>query len=334
MLRQAVWLVALAVLCVWSSAAMAAPMKRALRAYVPFEHSPFPFEGKVPGKDEPFLDVDQDGRKGHTSPRGGIYWQDETYSDRRVLLDIPRSFDAARPGVIVVFFHGNKSKLERDVVRRYQVPQQVARAGLNSVFVAPQFAVDALDSTAGRFYLPGFFAKFMDETARELAKLAGDAKLRATFEAMPVVIVAYSGGYTPAAYTIHHGGLGDRLKAVMLFDALYGDLDKFSGWIERRAPTVFFSAHGKSSRDPNTALQARLTERGIDTLSDLPKAFSPGQVVFYAADDEVLHGDFLTKAWVEEPVRIVLAKLGPFVRPPPPKTAAKAKAKAKVHRAE
>ena len=57
-------------------------------------------------------------------------------------------------------------------------------------------------------------------------------------------------------------------------------------------------------------------------------------MVFYAADDEVLHGDFLTKAWVEEPVRIVLAKLGPFVRPPPPKTAAKAKAKAKVHKAE
>ncbi|MEF2985633.1 hypothetical protein, partial [Pseudomonas aeruginosa] len=81
--------------------------------YVPFEYSPFPFDGKVPGKDEPFLDVDQDGRKGHTSPRGGIYWQDETYADRRVLLDIPRGFDPARPGVIVVFFHGNKSKLER-----------------------------------------------------------------------------------------------------------------------------------------------------------------------------------------------------------------------------
>ena len=151
-----------------ASGAGAAPIKKALRAYVPFQQSPFPFEGTVPGKEEPFLDVEKDGRRGHTSPRGGVYWQDETYSDRRVLLDIPRGFDPAKPGVLVVYFHGNKSVLERDVVRRHQIPRQVARAGLNAVLVAPQFAVDALDSTAGRFYHPGHFAKFMDEAAREL----------------------------------------------------------------------------------------------------------------------------------------------------------------------
>ncbi|MDX2205866.1 MAG: alpha/beta hydrolase [Hyphomicrobiaceae bacterium] len=316
-----------------SAPLLAAPLKKGVRALVAFEHSPFPFEGKIPGKDEPFFDVVENGRKGHTSPRGGIYWQDETYSDRRVLLNIPRGFDAARPGVIVVFFHGNKSILERDVVRRQQVPQQVARAGLNAVLVAPQLAVDALDSTAGRFYLPGFFAKFMDEAARELARLAGDARLRATFEALPVVIVAYSGGYTPAAWAAHHGGLGDRLKAVLLFDALYGDLDKFAAWVERRAPTVFFSAHSKSAREPNTALQARLAGLGLDVKSDLPAAFAPGQVVFYAASEEVLHGDFLTKAWMDDPVEGVLRKLGPVLRPPT-KTAAKAKAKPKPRKAE
>ncbi len=305
-------------------------MKKALRAFVPFEHSPFPFTGVVPGKDEPFLDAEKDGRKGHTSPRGGIYWQDETYNDRRVLLDIPRSFDPAKPGVIVVYFHGNKSTLERDVVRRHQVPRQVARAGLNSVLVAPQFAVDALDSTAGRFYLPGFFAKFMGEAARELAKLAGDPKLKGTFESMPIVIVAYSGGYTPAAYAVHHGGIGDRLKGILLFDALYGDLDKFAAWIERRGSGVFFSAHGKSSREPNANLQTRLASAGVDIRSELPsRAFQPGSVTFYAASEELTHADFLTKAWVDDPIQSVLAKVAPLVKPPPaPQTKAKPKRKA------
>jgi hypothetical protein len=306
----------------------AAPMKRSFRAFVAFEHSPFPFTGTIPGKEEPFLDVEKDGRKGHTSPRGGVYWLDETYSDRRVLLDIPKSFDPAKPGVIVVYFHGNKSKLERDVVGKHQVPRQVARAGLNSVLVVPQFAVDALDSTAGRFYEPGFFAKFMGETAVQLAKVAGDPKLRATFEAMPIVIVAYSGGYVPAAFAAQVGGVGDRIRGIFLFDALYGELDKFAGWVERRAGTVFFSAHGKSSREPNTQMIARLEASGIDIRKDLPeRAFARGSVTFYATSEDLLHGDFLTKSWIDDPVQTVLAKAAPAVKPPPAAPQAKPKPK-------
>lgn len=321
-------LCAMATLLVSSPEAGAGPMKRSIRAYVPFEHSPFPFTGTIPGKEEPFLDVEKDGRKGHTSPRGGVYWQDETYSDRRVLLDIPKSFDPAKPGVIVVYFHGNKSKLERDVVAKHQVPRQVARAGLNSVLVAPQFAVDALDSTAGRFYEPGFFAKFMNEAAVQLAKVAGDPKLRGTFDAMPIVIVAYSGGYVPAAFAVQGGGVGDRIRGIVLFDALYGELDKFAAWVERRAGTVFFSAHGKSSREPNTQLMTRLEASGIDIRKDLPvRTFPRGSVTFYATSEDLLHGDFLTKSWIDDPVQVVLAKVGPAVKPPPAPARAKPKPK-------
>lgn len=300
-------------------AAHAAPSKKRHRALVAFETSPFPFHGVVPGKEQPFFDVEVEGRRGHTSPRGGVYWEDETYADRRVLLDIPRGFDPARPGVIVVYFHGNKSKLERDVVRKQQVPRQVAAARLNAVLVAPQFAVDALDSTAGRFYLAGHFAKFMAEAAAQLARTAGEPKLKAAFEAMPVVLVGYSGGYTAAAYAAHVGGVGDRIKAILLFDALYGDLDKFGAWIARRSSSVFFSAHGKSSREPNDKLQSQLAAAGIDVRTELPaKAFAPGSVVFQAASEDLPHADFLTKAWTDDPLRVVLSKLGPVVKPPPP----------------
>ena len=54
---------------------------------------------------------------------------------------------------------------QRDVVGRQAVVDQLEASGLNAVLVAPQFAVDALDSSAGHFWLPGAFAAFMDEAA-------------------------------------------------------------------------------------------------------------------------------------------------------------------------
>ena len=131
-----------------------APLSSSKIALVPFENSPFPYRGQIPEKNKPFIDVIEDGRLGHTSPRGGIYWEDQTYSDRRALLYIPRGFDPRRPALIVVFFHGNEATLTRDVRNRQEVPRQLAESGLNAVLVAPQFAVNALDSSAGRFWEP------------------------------------------------------------------------------------------------------------------------------------------------------------------------------------
>ena len=75
--------------------ARAAQTTSARTELVAFDTSPFPYSGQPPGQDKPFFDVEKDGRRGHTSPRGGIYWEDTTYSDRRVLLHIPSGFDPA-----------------------------------------------------------------------------------------------------------------------------------------------------------------------------------------------------------------------------------------------
>src|SRR4051794_27219033 len=122
----------------FSTATLAqAPMPSTKIQLVPFETSPFPYSGPVPDKNMTFLDVVNGERHGHTSLRGGVYWQDLTYSDKRALLAIPRGFDIRRPAVIVVFFHGNLATLPRDVRNRQQVPRQVEQSGLNAVLVAP-----------------------------------------------------------------------------------------------------------------------------------------------------------------------------------------------------
>ena len=296
----------------------AAQTTTARTGLVAFDASPFPYAGQPPGQDKPFFDVEKDGRRGHTSPRGGVYWEDDTYNDRRVLLHIPRGFNAALPGVMIVFFHGNMASLET-VVHRQQVPRQVSESGLNAVLVAPQLAVNAADSSAGRFYDAGHFRTFVEEAGMRLAKLHGDRRARAAIESLPVVIVAYSGGYAPAAFSAHHGGIGDRLRGIILLDALYAEADKLAAWIAHREGAFFFSAFTRSAREENLVLQRLLAERAIPFTTIVPQRLAPGRIVFLATPEEVQHGEFMTKAWVDDPLRDILARIPGYPRTPPRK---------------
>ncbi|HQQ62055.1 MAG TPA: hypothetical protein PLF22_00630 [Pseudomonadales bacterium] len=275
-----------------------------------FQHSPFPYEGTVPGMGKPFLDVSTaDGQRGHTSLRGGVYWQDATYSDRRVMMTIPKKFDVNRPAVLVVFLHGNESILERDVRDRQQVPRQLAESGLNAVLVAPQFAVDAKDSSAGHFWEQGFFADFLDEAAEQAAQLHHDVRYRRALEQAPVVLVAYSGGYQAAAYALDAGGADRRIKGVILLDALYGQEEKFAGWIARhRHQMFFFSSYTEPARAGNEHLKQLLAAQNISMQDIVPTQLSPGQVSFFAFDPAVEHKDLLTQAWVEFPFADLMRK--------------------------
>ncbi len=277
---------------------------------VPFETSPFPYDGDIPGQNKPFLDVVSGNRRGHTSPRGGIYWEDQTYSDQRVLLYIPPNFNPRRAAVMVIYLHGNNAILMRDVVKRQQIPQQVASSGLNAVLVAPQFAVDALDSSAGRFWNPDVFSQFLSEAADRLTALYGDARVHRVFLNCPIVLAAYSGGYMPASAILLSRGVNDRLRGVMLFDALYGEIDTFADWIARRkSQTFFFSAYSASTHSPNIELETRLNMNGLETHQQMPQQLQSGDIVFLPAGESLVHNDFMSQAWTAYPLAAALARL-------------------------
>jgi len=281
---------------------------------VPFQTSPFPYDGDIPGQNKPFLDALSDGRRGHTSPRGGVYWEDPTYSDKRVLLYVPPHFDPRRAAAILIYLHGNNAILMRDVVKRQQIPAQLAASGLNAVLVAPQFAVDALDSSAGRFWDPNVFAQFLNEAADKLTTLSGDSRTQHMFLTCPVILAAYSGGYMPAAAILRSRGASDRIKAVLLFDALYGETDTFADWIaQHRAETFFFSAYSASTHAENDSLRQRLEAENIRAHEHLPQRFQQSDVTFLPAGDAVVHQDFMSHAWTVNPLAAVLTRLrGPF----------------------
>jgi hypothetical protein len=268
--------------------AQSLPVKEPLTKLFEFHAAPFPYDGG----------------------RG-------SYHDRRVLLHIPKGFDARRPGVMVLFFHGHRATLERDVRDRQQVPAQISASGMNAVLVAPQFAVDAADSSVGRFSQPGAVARFVAEAADKLARLHGDPLAAKTFANMRIIIVGYSGGFLPTAYSLSIGGLAkNRVRGVVLLDGVYGQLDKFATWIENNRSSFFISSYTHLTKRHNDELEHMLTEHDVAFSRELKPDLGRGGAVFVSAD--VPHRDYVTHAWVDYPIKDIVSRLGDYQLPTAP----------------
>ena len=260
-------------------------VKQANTRLIGFDNSAFPYSGK--------------------SSRPG-----SRYSDNRVLVHVPAGFDARKPGVIVVFFHGHGATLERDVRDRQLLPKQITESGTNAVLVAPQLAYDAADSSAGKFWERDGLKRFMAEAAEQLAAVSTAIRAREDiFANMPVVIVSYSGGFETAAWSLHVGGLGKRVTGVVLLDSLYGHLDKFASWIARNRHAFFVSSYTPHLKRRDDDLAQTLRAKGIPVQEELDGPLKPGTVAFLSTGDGVRHRDFVTLAWTRHPVKDVLLRM-------------------------
>jgi hypothetical protein len=319
--RLAVAAVALSLLAATAAPAFAQIQKSAPPAQtqtktklVEFEMSPFPYEGINPATGRPFINVDEAGRRGRMNARGQVLWEDETYSDQRVLLHIPQGFDIRKPAIMIVFFHGHGAAIDRDVRDRQRVAEQIARSGANAVLVAPQMAVKAADSSAGIFWEQGMFAQFLNEASEQLALLHGGLGITRIFDKMPVMLVAYSGGYLATAWCVHHGGAGDRLRGVVLLDALYGELDKYERFIETNRRAFFVSAYLGSTRARNLELLRTLQDRKVPVTTELGGQVRPGYVAIVPGGSGDNHTDFANRAWGTNPITELLDRMPEFRR--------------------
>lgn len=273
-------------------------------AIIPFGHSAFPYDGAVPDSGKPFLDVERDGKRGHTSPRGGVYFTDSTYSSRETLLHVGAGFRPSGDSALVLFFHGNKATLREEVVTRQRIVAQFDASGFNGALVAPQLAVNALDSSGGRFWERGFLSAYLNEAAQRLAALGAGS-----MHAAPVIVIAYSGGYNPAIYALLGGGGASRIKGVVLMDALFGELPNYAQWIAATHSRAFFvSAFGPASAKENAAMKSLLAGRGVAYTDGVPQKLTGGGVWFIDSRG-ASHNDFMTRAWAAQPLRDILMRM-------------------------
>jgi hypothetical protein len=277
------------------------PLAQEVTSLVPMANAPFPLRS---------ADAEDSGKRVGINFRGSVRWEKGAFNDPRVLLHIPKGFDPNKPSVMVVFFHGHGATLTRDVLERQQVPEQISEAGSNAVLVAPQLAYDARSSNPGKLWEPGAFARMLREASDQLTRLYGDRRAGRTFANMPVIIVAYSGGYLSAASCIERGGAKDRIRGIVLLDALYGEMDGFANWVSSNRAGFFVSAYTRSTQRRNVELERRLADHDVPVANVLkPGVRLNGSVAFLKASEDIRHRDFVNHAWADKPIRDILYRL-------------------------
>ncbi len=247
--------------------------------------APFPYAGVDPTTGQPFFDTTDPttGQPAHTTADGLVYPHDPHYGDGTVLFHVPQGFRHDQPFAVLVFFHHHATRLPDAVMGETAVIDQVDRAGRNILLIAPQLAVNAIDSAAGKLYRPDGLAALLAEAAAVLAErvaLTAEAVGRA-----PVVLASYSGGYRALAYAMDRGGLGDRLAGLLLLDGVFDQVDLFERHLaaaDRRS--WFVVVYSPRSAGPTEALRDRLARTGVALTDRWPAALPPGTTAFLRVD--------------------------------------------------
>jgi hypothetical protein len=250
------------------------------------ENAPFPYRGLVGDTKTPFFDRrDPDTQERlHSIGPELAYPERPHYSDNRVLIHVPPHFKPNKPFEILVFFHGHGSELERTLVGEFDLPGQVNRSHRNLILVAPQLALDAKDSSPGKLYRQDGLRKLLDEANRVLVSQLG-GKLKERLATAPMLLAAYSGGYRALAFSLDRGGVTPRVKGVLLLDALYGELDKYTAWLGKKSGSrLLINLYGTSTWDLSEELNDSLARAGRKPIRELPPRLRSGQLYALAVE--------------------------------------------------
>jgi hypothetical protein len=168
----------------------------------------------------------------HPQRAGGHTYQDSLYAfephynDSSIAVFIPEGFEPADTVDMVFYFHGWWNNI-RQSIKEFDLLGQFTRSNKKSIFVFPEGPKNAPDSFGGKMEEPGLFKQLVEDVLTQLKR----RKLLDDVVPGKIILSGHSGAYRAIAHILHSGGLSGYIKEVYLFDALYGQLDKFEHWI-------------------------------------------------------------------------------------------------------
>lgn len=256
---------------------------------------------------------------------GEVHSYEESYADGTVLFVVPSRFDPARPFDIVVYFHGFETNISVQYQSKsgagkiwYGLDVQMERSGRNAILIAPQLPKNARDGFPGKLWRPGAAAALLDEARDVLAtRLGGGAAFAAGYDAAPVILMSYSGGYQAAARFVDRStGVPDRVRAMFMLDSIYGQTSTFEKWIRSGGAQGIFVSQALTTYLENASLWKALGYTAA-ILDAPPINLSLGDVKIYKPSSGV-HGEAPLKGPPPSPLAWFLSLLPalPPVVPP------------------
>lgn len=199
---------------------------------------------------------------------------DKHYSDSSVAFFIPKGFRQTDAVDIIIHLHGWWNNIDT-VLKRYKLPQQVAESGKNVILVVPEGPRNAPDSFGGKLEDPGGLKRFVDDVVGFLFQ-NGTIKTRTLGK---IILTGHSGAYHGISYALMRGGMPDKISEVYLFDALYGQTEKYAYWIDHyKGKMISIYTDSGGTKDETESLMEDLRGWGIPYCAKDEGVLTPGDL--------------------------------------------------------
>ncbi|MBK7630732.1 MAG: hypothetical protein IPJ23_08520 [Ignavibacteriales bacterium] len=163
---------------------------------------------------------------GHTY-NDKTYSEQEHYCDSSVAIFIPKGFNPTEKTNIVVYFHGWNNNIDSACVQ-FNLIEQFCESNKNAIFVFPEGPKDSPDSYGGKLEENDGLKNLIDDVIKYLEE---KGKLKSS-KIDGIILAGHSGAYRVISFCLMRGGYTKNISDVILFDALYGQTEKFAHWIE------------------------------------------------------------------------------------------------------
>jgi len=224
--------------------------------------------------------------KGHIYDKV-LYTQAEHYNDSTVLIIAPKKLDAKKKVDLVFWFHGWRNNVDSAAVR-YQLTRQFLASGLNAVLVLAETTKDAPDSYGGKLENTGVFKALVGDV---LNGLRSQHLVGKNCSPGHILLAGHSGAYRVMARIIQNGQV--PVDETILFDALYGETEKFMSWIKSDRAHRFidiYTDHGGTDDETRSMMKLLDTAKtGYLTTEEnkvTPQVLQDNRLVFIHSPHE------------------------------------------------
>jgi hypothetical protein len=190
-----------------------------------------------------------------------VYTTADHYTDSSVLLIVPRQLEPVQKIDLIFWFHGWRNNIDT-AAEFYKLTKQFIASRRNAVLVLAETARNAPDSYGGKLEQPGMFKALVYDVMNELKK---NRIVPKKSEPSNILIAGHSGAFRVIAYILQNGQM--PVQEVFLFDALYGQVDKFLYWLNENRSHHFihwYTNHGGGTDEMSNIMMLQLKDQHSD----------------------------------------------------------------------
>ena len=203
-------------------------------------------------------------RQNGYSRDGKFYSYEGHYDDSSTIIFIPKNFQDNFTNDIVFYFHGMRNNIF-NTVNEFRIIEQFYKSKKNAILILTETAKNTEDNCGGKFESIDGFKYMLLET---LDSLYENGIVGSPFPGN-IILAGHSGAYRIIINIIQSGGFTEKISEIFLFDALYGDRDKYFNWIKNyNSKFIDIYSSGGGTLFESFKMTEDLRNAGIEFISD------------------------------------------------------------------